>query len=268
MCTIIVRHGIDSWCTTLVAANRDEFYDREATSPMVLSDDPRVVGGRDDSKGGTWFGVTDQGVFVGLTNQRNFGWPDGSLKSRGELVLRALETGSQRGIRAFLERTDPRLYNEFNLVFGDGVSLAVAYGRRTEDRVEVQSLDSGVHVLCNDRLGSPEFPKALKARKRVLSIGPEPWDALKSQLTEVLSDETLPDPSEVPPIPDNALFDQELARHLQALCVRTPVYGTVSATLAAVRPGRVEQYHYARTDPASGAFDDYTALAQGGKASA
>jgi len=262
MCTIIVRHLIDDWCATLVASNRDEFYSRRATPPTVLSNRPRVVGGKDESKGGTWFGLTAEGLFVGLTNQRTYGFADDSLVSRGELVHEALKTGDFQGVHRFLDQVDPRHYNEFNLVFGDGADLAVAYGRRSSDAVEVVPLDAGVHVLCNDRLGSPEFPKAREARDRVLSISPQPWPLLKEELVAVLSDTSLPDPDEVPPIPENPVFDRELARRLQAICVKTPVYGTVSSTIAAVKPGRVVEYHHAAGPPCEAPFDDYTHLAQ------
>ena len=63
MCTIIVRHGMDDWCSTIIASNRDEFYHRPASGPLVLSADPFVVGGRDERAGGTWFGLTPAGFF-------------------------------------------------------------------------------------------------------------------------------------------------------------------------------------------------------------
>lgn len=264
MCTIIVRHQLDDWCSTLVAANRDEFYDRPASGPVVLHDDPRVVGGLDEREGGTWFGLTRDGLFVGLTNQRNFGPRDDSLRSRGLLALEALETNSFGGVTDYLQGVDPRGYNEFNLIFGDGKELGVAYGRRATPQVEIEKLGKGVHVLCNDRLGSAEFPKAEQARERVLEIPPSPWPQMKEQLIDILSDASLPDPAEVPPLAAGAPFDQEIARRLQAICVRTPVYGTVSSTIAAVRPGRVEQYLLSQGPPCENDFEDALHLTYAG----
>jgi uncharacterized protein with NRDE domain len=263
MCTIIVRHQLDDWCSTIVASNRDEFYDRPATGPVVLCEDPRVVGGLDERERGTWFGVTRDGLFLGLTNQRSFGGRDGALRSRGLLALEALQTGSFRAVKSYLERVDPAAYNEFNLIFGDGREVGVAYGRRDTAAVEIATLGKGVHVLCNDRLGSPEFPKAEKARARVLAIPPGPWPEMKNRLIELLSDASLPEPSEVPPLPAGAPFDRETARHLQAICVKTPVYGTVSASVVAVRPGRVEQYLFSQRPPCDGEFEDALHLTHG-----
>lgn len=263
MCTIIVRHGMDDWCGTIIASNRDEFYDRPASSPLLLHSDPPVLGGRDEREGGTWFGLTPTGLFVGLTNQRSFGARDDSLRSRGGLVVDALTQGSLLGVEDYIRQVDPATYNEFNLIFGDGEQLRAAYARRDAREVEVENLDLGVHVLCNDRLGSPEFPKADKARARVLGVPAGVWPHLKTQLVDVLSDGSLPDLSEVPPIPPGAPFDQEVARYLQAICVKTPVYGTVSSTIAAVSPGSVEQYWFADGPPSEMGFKDMIQLTRG-----
>ena len=256
MCTIIVRHGMDDWCTTIIASNRDEFYDRPSSGPLVLRADPLVIGGRDEREGGTWFGLTPAGFFAGLTNQRSFGVRHDTLRSRGGLVVDVLAKRSLEEAKRFLAGVDPRSYNEFNLIFGDGVELCVAYGRGEEAEIEIEPISSGVHVLCNDRLGSPEFPKADKARERVASIPPAPWRGLRGPLAEVLADRSLPDPAEVPSLPPDAPFDREVARRLQAIYVETPVYGTVSSTIAAVSPGRVHEYQFTDGLPTEVGFKD------------
>jgi uncharacterized protein with NRDE domain len=260
MCTIIVRHQMDDWCSTLIASNRDEFYDRPASAPLVLRNDPLVVGGRDEREGGTWFGLTGRGLFVGLTNQRSFGTRDDSLRSRGGLVVDALAQGSLEGVERYLNDIDPAAYNEFNLIFGDGDQVRAAYARRDAGQVELEPLGQGVHVLCNDRLGSPEFPKAGKARDRILALEPGAWPQIKPLLEEILADGSLPEAADVPPIPAGAPFGQEVARYLQAICVTTPVYGTVSSTIAAVSPGRVEQYWFADGPPSETRFVDVAGL--------
>ncbi|MFW5921048.1 MAG: NRDE family protein, partial [Polyangiales bacterium] len=63
MCTIVVLHHVHPRHPLIVAANRDEFYERPATPPHVLSEQPRVVGGLDRRAGGTWMGVTGGGLF-------------------------------------------------------------------------------------------------------------------------------------------------------------------------------------------------------------
>jgi uncharacterized protein with NRDE domain len=260
MCTIIVRHQMNDGSSTVIASNRDEFYDRVASGPTVLLPEPLVVGGRDEQEGGTWFGLNREGLFVGLTNQRNFGARDESLQSRGSLVIEALAQGSLEGAKRYLDGIDPGSFNEFNLLFGDGEQVCAAYGRRGARRIEIDTLGAGVHVLCNDRIGSPEFPKADKARARVMAIPAQPWPRLRDALAEVLADGSLPETAELPPLPAGAPFDREVARRLQAIYVQTPVYGTVSSTIAAVSPGRVDQYQFTDRLPTSESFEDRLSL--------
>ena len=260
MCTLIIRHQMDEWCATLIAANRDEFYHRDATGPTVLEETPRIVGGRDQVAGGSWLALTSDGLFVGLTNQRSLGGRDDRLRSRGEIVVDSLRDGTFGGVVRYLEALDARDYNEFNLIFGDGHRIAAAYGRLSDAKVELEPLASGVHVLCNDRLGSPEFPKADEARAKVESIPSASWPEMQPRLIEVLSDRSLPAPEVLPPLPPDAPFDAEIARRLQAICVETPVYGTVSSTLAAVSEGRVERYAFCNAPPDRGAFEDVMPL--------
>lgn len=256
MCTLIIRHEMDDDWATLVAANRDEFYHRDATGPMVLEESPRIVGGRDQLAGGSWLALTSDGLFVGLTNQRSFGGRDDRLRSRGEIVVDALRAGTFDGVVRYLEGLDATAYNEFNLIFGDGRRIAAAYGRLSDAKIELEPLQSGVHVLCNDRLGSSEFPKADEAHAKVASMPSGPWAEMEPKLIDVLSDRTLPEPSALPPLPPDSPFDAEVARRLQAICVETPVYGTVSSTLAAVSPGRVERYTFCDAPPDRGMFED------------
>jgi uncharacterized protein with NRDE domain len=265
MCTLIVRHQMDDWCSTLVAANRDEFYDRPATGPQVLIGAPRIVGGRDERAGGTWFALTENGLFLGLTNQRNFGTRNDTARSRGELVVEALRMGSFDAVTDYLQKVDPRRYNEFNLIYGDGERVAAAYGRTTQDEVEIEPLGRGVHVLCNDRLGSPEFPKAEEARDKVAAIPRADWSVVRPRLVEVLSDRSVPELDVLPPLPPSAPFDLDIAQRLQAILVETPVYGTVSSTLAAVSPGHVHVYAFCDGPPDQGEFEDFTELVHNGE---
>ena len=260
MCTLIVRHQMDAWCSTLIAANRDEFYDRPATGPQVLVAEPHVVGGRDERAGGSWLAFSEQGLFLGLTNQRSFSPRNDALRSRGALVVDALRTGTFDGVVRYLEGLDAREFNEFNLIFGDGERACAAYGRLDAAGVELETLGPGVHVLCNDRLGSPDFPKAEEARARVASLPSESWAQTREKLVDVLSDRSLPDLESLPPLPPDAPFDEEVARRLQAICVETPVYGTVSATVAALGSGRVQEYAFCEGPPDRAPFEDVVHL--------
>ena len=89
MCTVVILNRVHPEYPVVVAANRDEFYARTTHDPRVVHDSPRIVCGVDGDKGGTWMGVTDAGLFVGLTNQRTYSPADSQLQSRGQAVWQA-----------------------------------------------------------------------------------------------------------------------------------------------------------------------------------
>ena len=69
MCLLIALSRVLPDAPLLVAANRDERYDRPAEAITVLRDrGPRILGGRDQVAGGTWLAVNEHGVLAGLTN--------------------------------------------------------------------------------------------------------------------------------------------------------------------------------------------------------
>src|SRR5512145_1458577 len=80
----------------LVAANRDEQYDRPSAPPQVLGEEPKIIAGRDLRAGGTWLGINEHGVLAALLNRRvNSGtvsFPD--ARSRGLLSLDLLAHSS------------------------------------------------------------------------------------------------------------------------------------------------------------------------------
>jgi uncharacterized protein with NRDE domain len=174
--------------------------------------------------------------------------------SRGHLVLEALRSGSVQGIRELLARIDPADYLPCNLAYGDGEQLEVAYLRGTEPAIERVTLGPGLHVLANDRLGSPEFPKAERLAERARPHLGRPWPELRATLAELLADHTLPELERIPPPPPGSPFSRELLVQLQALCIHTPAYGTRSATLAAIVPGELPDYHTAEGPPCQTRF--------------
>ena len=93
MCILMVIHkGIPSY-PIVVAANRDEYYDRPTQGPHQLAHTPVVWGGRDTRAGGTWLGVNAHGLVIGLTNRRirEEQENDPQRRSRGLLCLEALQ---------------------------------------------------------------------------------------------------------------------------------------------------------------------------------
>ena len=94
MCTLAAVVRVSPDIPLLVAANRDEFLDRPTAEPALIAYDPWVFAGQDVSAGGTWFGVNELGMVVGLLNRRRPEGPDPARRSRGLLCLEILQRRS------------------------------------------------------------------------------------------------------------------------------------------------------------------------------
>jgi uncharacterized protein with NRDE domain len=269
MCTIVLLVGAHPRFPLLVAANRDEFHARAAHGPRVLVEATRAVGGQDVQAGGTWMGVTANGLFAGLTNQRTWHAPAPGLRSRGEVPLGVLACRSVDEAHDYVRGLDGRDYNEFNLVYGDATRLYCAYARRDARALRIAAVPAGAHVLSNDVLDAPTLPKAGRAQREAMRLARAAADAptedetrIFSGLSGLLASHERAPLAQVQEPPAGSALSRELAQELDALCVHAPGYGTRSATLIALAPGRVAQYLFAPGPPCTTPFDDHTALLQ------
>jgi uncharacterized protein with NRDE domain len=261
MCTIVVLHGVRADFPVVIATNRDEFYGRAASGPVRLLEQPPSVGGRDLVKGGTWMGVTHAGLFVGVTNQRTVVTPDPNKRSRGELVMDALRLGERGAIERMLRGLDGRDYNAFNLLWGDADELLAGYAREGVKELEIERVPKGLHVLPNDRLDSELFPKVERAKSLLAPHVHGDFAALEDALKRTLADRERPGLEELPNVPRPVSMSAEMLRELSALCIRTPLYGTRSSTIVALRAGGgVGKYLYADGAPDQVGFVDVTGL--------
>src|SRR3954463_16360392 len=93
MCTLAAFVGPSPATPLVVAANRDEMLARPAVPPFLWPGAPRVLSPRDEVGGGTWLGLNEHALFVGVTNRAGAP-PDRSLLSRGALVAESLRARS------------------------------------------------------------------------------------------------------------------------------------------------------------------------------
>ena len=110
MCTLILLDRVVPQIPVIVAANRDEYFARPAAPPTrfeASAGRPAFVAPHDLEAGGTWMGVNEHGVFVGLTNRPVDVKPTG-LRSRGLLVVDVLAAASAERAGAEFERAAER----------------------------------------------------------------------------------------------------------------------------------------------------------------
>ncbi len=158
MCTLIVlRRPSHDWPVVL-ATNRDEMAGRKWLPPgRHWPDREAVVAGRDELAGGTWLGVNDHGVVAGVLNRRDSLGPDPDLRTRGELVLEALDHADAADAAAALGDLDGRSYRSFNLVIADNRDAywLCGLGAGSDGRVLAEPLPAGLSMLTaydlNDR---------------------------------------------------------------------------------------------------------------------
>ena len=120
MCTLVIlrRPGHD-W-PVLIAANRDEMIDRTWRPPgRHWPDRAQVTAGQDRLAGGSWLGISDDGVCAGILNRTGALGPAAGKRSRGELVLDALDHADAAIAASALADIDGDAYRPFNLVVAD-----------------------------------------------------------------------------------------------------------------------------------------------------
>jgi hypothetical protein len=120
MCTLVILRRPGHPWPLILAANRDEMTDRPWRSPgRHWPDRPEVVAGMDETAGGSWLGLNDHGVVAGVLNRVDSLGPEAGKRSRGELVLEALDHADASTAANYLSRLDPAAYRSFNLVIAD-----------------------------------------------------------------------------------------------------------------------------------------------------
>ena len=105
----------------MLAANRDEFYDRPCATANFWEDAPEVFGGRDLEAGGSWLAMTRTGRYAAVTNfrgNRNGSSTPTDARSRGQLIA-GFVRGTMEPANYLAEvARDAEQYRGFNLLVG------------------------------------------------------------------------------------------------------------------------------------------------------
>lgn len=188
-----------------------------------------------------------------MTNQRALVTPPAGLRSRGLAVMELAAADDQQ---AYVAAIDPTRYASMNLVWGDATGVSIGYARQDTGELTIERLAPGIHVLANDRIGSPGFPRVARLGDAIVAALPLGWPAMAPALEAALADHTRVPLAEVP----DSHLPVELARELTATCIHSEHYGTRSATLLALAPGHVIDYLHADGSPCTAPFTDRRAL--------
>ncbi len=236
MCTLVLLHRPDHDWPLLLAANRDELAGRPARPPgRHWPDRAEVRAGLDELAGGSWLGVNDSGVVAAVLNRTGTLGPADGKRSRGELVLEALDHREAAAAAEALVDLDPRAYRPFNLVIADrdGVFCLRHAG---DGAIRVDRLPPGLTMLTAREPNDLGCPRIRRYRPLFLAAPPpDPERADWSDWQLLLA---------------SRARSGEDPRH--ALCIVTEgEYGTVSSSLVAIssRPERPAIFLHAEGRP-------------------
>lgn len=234
MCLIALAWRCHPRYDAVLVTNRDEFHPRPSAPAQAWGEAPRIVGGRDLEKGGSWLLASEAGRFVAVTNVRVGHAPETAPRSRGELVDGFARTPLP--LANYLDALAPIApeYGRFNLLLcADGVMSYASNFPAFRHR----PLAPGLHAVSNGDLDAP-WPKTGRVRTALAqwlespaSRDDEPdlsmlWNALADP--HKAADDALPDTG----------VGIELERHLSSPFIVGDTYGTRASSVLLVRAGQ------------------------------
>ncbi|MGH7907025.1 MAG: NRDE family protein [Candidatus Binataceae bacterium] len=238
MCTLALYFQVSSEWPVVIAANRDEFLSRPTRMPGVLSENPRVIGGKDLKAGGTWLGLNEFGVVAGLLNRHSEGIPDFARRSRGLLCMDALKAESVEAAAAFAAGQCGGEYNPFNLLLASRETAFVAYNRKSE--IEVVELKPGLHLLTNLDIDDFECPKISRSYDHFAAL---------AHAGEFAADPAVICAKMRPLLADHATQLDPRTSKPNAICLHLDGYGTRSSSMIFLGAEQGREVHFFAPGP-------------------
>lgn len=152
MCTVVILRRQGHKWPIIFGANRDEQVDRPWKPPgRHWADRENVVAGIDLLAKGTWMGLNDEGVVACVLNRHNSLGPDPTLRSRGEIVLEALDHGDAADAAEGLASLDGRNYRPFNLIVADNRDAFWLKNSSCDNNgvVEIMKVPEGLSIITS-----------------------------------------------------------------------------------------------------------------------
>jgi hypothetical protein len=223
----------------LVAANRDERFDRPVATPSIQSGKPRILASIDQETGGTYLGVNQNGMFIGAIPRRKYSVPY-APRSRSALCRELLRTGSARqAVDLALEELQSSQYDGVNYVIADSECGWVVHAGNDIDVVE---LERGLSIIGDRDVNDPRDERVNMA-KRLLTL-------------QMLDS----------PVKFLAVASKVFARSPNdpgrpSMVTRDDLMGTVSSTLISLgKKPRDAIYQYSNGAPDKAKFEDYSPM--------
>lgn len=225
MCTVALLHRPGHDWPLLFAGNRDEMQDRPWQPPARhWSDRPEVFGGLDETAGGSWLALNDHGLIACVLNRRGSLGPDRYKRSRGELVLEALDHAEASEAAHALADLNCHAYRSFNLIIADFKDAFWLRNRAEEGpgKIEVFPIPTGFFMITAGD-GNDDSPRIREHGTDLANHPPDVEEGDWDQWEEILA-RRHPDPH-------------------RAMAVETPEgFATTSSSLIALPSPSLEHF--------------------------
>jgi len=224
MCLLLISNNTNPEYPFVVAANRDELYNRQTKKAGFWKEYPDLLAGKDLEAGGTWLGITRSGRFAAITNYRDMRTVKKNAPTRGLLTLNFLVSNTLAFEYGKSLASMAAEYNGYNLLFSDMENLFY-FSNQTK---ELNKLSSGAYGLSNHLLDTP-WPKVVKSKEAFISA------VSKRKISEQELFGILSDNREAPEdqLPDTGL-SRELEKAVSPVFIKSENYGTRSSTVILV----------------------------------
>ncbi len=239
MCILAIQYQLAPDSPILIAANREEYYDRNAQPPSIQSGKPRILCGIDQQAGGTWLGVNQNGMLVGTCNRSKL-IPPVAPQSRGVLCRELLRCGSARqGVDHAMEELSSSKYDGANFIIADSESAWAVHGG---DEVNATELNEGLSIISNADVNDRR-------------------DARVQLAYRLLTLQTLDSPVKFLAVASKVFSRAPTPPGRPTMVARGKDWGTVSSTLVALgKKPRDAIYQFANGAPDQAKYEDYSPM--------
>jgi hypothetical protein len=239
MCILAIQYRLVPDSPILVAANREEFYDRPSQTPSIQSGKPRVLCGIDQQAGGTWLGVNQNGMFVACCNRTKL-TPTIAPRSRGVLCRELLRASSARhAVDQAMDELSSGKYEGVNYIIADSNSAWAVHGG---DEPNVVELDEGLSIIANHDVNDSRDERVQLAN-RLLTL------------------QTLDSPVKFLAVASKVFSRAPSPPGRPTMIVRSKDHGTLSSTLLALgKKPRDAIYQFANGAPDLVKYEDYSPM--------
>jgi uncharacterized protein with NRDE domain len=226
MCLIVFAWQAHPRYRLILAANRDEYFDRPTSLLDYWTDQPQVLGGRDMERGGSWLASNVDGRWAAVTNFRDGGTALSDV-SRGHLVSNYV--ASPQAARDYTSETVGRLdqYAGCNLLVGDAHGVFFLSNRLPAGAEPgMGAVTPGIHGLSNHLLNTP-WPKVQRSKSAMQALLQRDAALEPDELFRLLADRRPAGEAELPATG----VPHEWERTLSAPFIVADGYGTRASTV-------------------------------------